>query len=46
VRVIKLKGENTIASVARINIDETEDEVAEDEGIDNIDNKENNLEQE
>ena len=47
VRVIKLKGENTIASVARINIDEDEVEGEEDivEG-ENTDNKENNLEQE
>ncbi len=43
VRVIKLKGDNTIASVARINTDETEDETVEGE---NLDNKENNLEQE
>ncbi|MCF6357332.1 MAG: DNA gyrase subunit A [Draconibacterium sp.] len=43
VRVIKLKGDNTIASVARINIDEAEDETVDGE---NLDNKENNLEQE
>ena len=38
VKVIKLKGENTIASVARINTEETESE--------NVDNEDNNLEQE
>ena len=46
VRVIKLKNENTIASVARINTNETEE--SEIEGIEheNTDTKENNLEQE
>jgi hypothetical protein len=44
VRVIKLKGDNTIASVARINTDEPEDEVVEGESTENLDNKENNLE--
>lgn len=46
VRVIKLKGENTIASVARINTDEEETEDAENIDSENIDNKENNLKQE
>ncbi len=46
VRVIKLKGENTIASVARIKSEENEVEDAENIDSENIDSKENNLEQE
>jgi DNA gyrase subunit A len=41
VRVINLKEDDRIASVARVSIDETETEVEED-----IDNEDNNIEQE
>ena len=47
VRVINLKGKDRIASVARVTIDETEEDTSvQDIESENIDNEENNLEQE
>ncbi len=43
VRLINLRGEDRIASVARVEIDDEEGEISDEE---NTDNKENNLEQE